>query len=338
MENKLARFLRNTGPVRFFLPLSIVLIVFGIILLSMTPAKYGEVIGITTDLREYEEDGKTLFDQDFIYIVDGKEYTGTFYGLDDAFPPGAGIMVYYDVNNPENISNTKHTGLIALGVLAAGALALLYSIFGTVKAFKKSKELDDQIKSAAGTSEMPVITPVSKDQLTEYYVLHDGKTLNPGYIIEDKERNVIFEAPMTKNAMVGNRIFTFTNRLTGQTANHEVGHTTTVTMQDEFFSARSTFKFDGRDIWDILHERGVRISTDLHSKFPSVTYTVSLNGRFFATVETSGRFVHEEDAAQHKVNIPVGRYYYRCWTNENDLDLLFLTVFAISETEQAVVE
>jgi hypothetical protein len=78
MENKLARFLRNTGPVRFFLPLSIVLIVFGIILLSMTPAKYGEVIGITTGLREYEEDGKTLFDQDFIYIVDGKEYTGTF--------------------------------------------------------------------------------------------------------------------------------------------------------------------------------------------------------------------------------------------------------------------
>ena len=48
MENKLARFLRNTGPVRFFLPLSIVLIVFGIILLSMTPAKYGEVIGINS--------------------------------------------------------------------------------------------------------------------------------------------------------------------------------------------------------------------------------------------------------------------------------------------------
>jgi hypothetical protein len=34
----------------------------------------------------------------------------------------------------------------------------------------------------------------------------------------------------------------------------------------------------------------------------------------------------------------VGRYYYRIWTDTDDLETLFLTVFAISETEQAVVE
>ena len=38
------------------------------------------------------------------------------------------------------------------------------------------------------------------------------------------------------------------------------------------------------------------------------------------------------------MNIPVGRYYYRVWTNSNDFETLFLTIFAISETEQAVVE
>lgn len=82
----------------------------------------------------------------------------------------------------------------------------------------------------------------------------------------------------------------------------------------------------------------MRVVTDLRSKFPKTVYTVSVNGRFLATVETSGRYVHEEDEAQHKVNIPVGRYYYRCWTDAEDLELLFLTVFAISETEQPVVE
>ena len=36
--------------------------------------------------------------------------------------------------------------------------------------------------------------------------------------------------------------------------------------------------------------------------------------------------------------IPAGRYYYRVRKNSEDLDTLFLTIFAVSETEQAVVE
>ena len=98
------------------------------------------------------------------------------------------------------------------------------------------------------------------------------------------------------------------------------------------------YKFDGKNIWDILHDRGIRIDTDLHSIFPRVRYTLSLSGSFLATVETASKYVHEEDEAEHKVNIPVGRYFYRIWTDATDLDLILLTVFAISETEQAVVE
>ena len=91
-------------------------------------------------------------------------------------------------------------------------------------------------------------------------------------------------------------------------------------------------------MWDVLHEQGVRIDTDIASKFPKMIYTMSQNGRFFATIETSSMYIHEEDEAQHKIRIPYGKWYYRCWTNEQNLDLLFLTVFAISETEQTVVE
>jgi hypothetical protein len=117
-----------------------------------------------------------------------------------------------------------------------------------------------------------------------------------------------------------------------------VGHTVTQTYNNEFFSMSSWFKFDGKNIWDLLHEKGIRIDTDLHNEFPKARYIVSLNGGFFATIETSGKFVHEEDAEQHKMNLPVGRYYYRCWTQSDDIELLFLVVFAISETEQVIVE
>ena len=143
---------------------------------------------------------------------------------------------------------------------------------------------------------------------------------------------------MTKNAAVGDRIFTFRDCRLGRTAEHAVGHSVTQSYSNEFFSMSSWFRFDGENIWDVLHDRGVRVATDLRSIFPRVRYTVSVNGRFFATIETSGKYVHEEDEAEHKLNIPAGRYYYRCWTGEDNMELLFLTVFAISETEAAVVE
>ena len=174
--------------------------------------------------------------------------------------------------------------------------------------------------------------------LDNQYVSFDGVTLKPGYLVEDRMRNVIYKMTMTKQAMVGNRVFTFTDCVSGFSEEHNVGHTVTQQYNNEIFSTSSWFKFDGKNIWDILHDRGIRIDTDLHSIFPRVRYTLSLSGSFLATVETASKYVHEEDEAEHKVNIPVGRYFYRIWTDATDLDLILLTVFAISETEQAVVE
>ena len=334
MENKLARFFRNSGPMRFFVPLGLILIIFGIVLLRNTPAQYQQTQGVITNVSAYQDEDDTLYDVDFDYTVDGKKYSSTFFGEKDTPSIGDTVTVYYNPDQPESTSNTKHTGIISIAMIAAGAVALVLSTVASLKAFRKSRELDEKAKAA----DVPVMEPLPKEQLTEYYVSFDGNSLKPGYIVENKSREVVYEAPMTKNAAIGNRIFTFTNHVTNETTDHEVGHTTTASYSNEFFSVRSWFKFDGKNIWDVLHDRGIRIDTDMLSKLPTIVYNVSLNGRFFATIETSGRFVHEEDAAEHKLNIPVGKYYYRCWTNETDLDLLFLTVFALSETDQAIAE
>lgn len=339
MENKLARFFRNTGAMRFFVPIGLILIIFGVIMLANAPKEYGEALGTVTDVRQYVDDeGATLNDVDFEFTVDGVKYTNSYSGLSEAPAVGESIKVYYDVNDPNKVANTKSSGIIAPIMIGAGALAIVLSVVAGIKAFRKDRELDEQVKSASGGGKMPEVTPLPKEQLTEYYVSFDGNTLKPGYVLEDANRSVLYEAKMTKNALVGARVFTFTNHLTGASEEHEVGHTATTSYNDEFFSMKSWFKFDGKNIWDLLHERGLRIGTDMHSKFPKLVYTVSKDGRFAATVETSGKYVHEEDEAQHKLNVPIGKYYYRVWTNEKELDNLFLTVFAISETEQAIVE
>ncbi|MBQ6035813.1 MAG: DUF3592 domain-containing protein [Lachnospiraceae bacterium] len=342
MENKIARFMRNTGLLRFLLPLGIIMIVFGFIAGGLKPAKYELTKGTVTSVREYtdveDNETKTRYEAEFNYTVDGKQYTNSFEGLSEKPNVGDEIKVYYRPEDPQQVSNTSIGGFLGTIMLGLGAIVIVLAILSGVKAFKKSHELDEKIKTAAGTDKMPEIEALPKSMLTEYYVLYDGNMLKPGYKVEDKTRRVIYEGTMTKNALAGSRTFTFTNHLTGSSTEHAVGHTATATFNEELFSERSWFKFDGKNVWDVLHDRGIRIRTDILSKFPRLTYTVSLNGKFFATVETSSKNVHEEDEAAHTINIPVGRYFYRCWTNEADMDLLFLTVFAISETEQTVVE
>ena len=333
-ENKFARFMRNTGPARFFIPVGIILIVFGIIMMSFKTDDYLETVGkVASVVENVNTDEQKEYDVSFTYTVDGKQYTGTFGGQSKKSEVGDEIKVFYNPENPEQTADSK-MGALPLILIGVGALALVFGVFQTVKAFRKSKELD----------QIPKASPIDFEGfkqaagVTEYYCRHDGVALKPGYILEDAARKVLFEGKMTKQALVGARVFEFVNHATGAVTEHEVGHTTTQSYNDEFFSVSSWFKFDGRKIWDVLHEKGLRMSTNLRSKFPNLVYEVSKNGAAYALIETSGQYVHEDEAAEHKLNIPIGRYYYRVWTNTNDFETLFLTIFAISETEQTMVE
>lgn len=339
VENKVARIMRNTGPARFFIPIGIILIIFGVILLGFKTDEYIETTGKITAVTECPKDAdeNQQYDVDFIYVIDGKEYKNTFANLEGSYNVGDNITVYYDPENPETVSNSR-MGLIAPILIILGAVSIVFGAYKTVTSFKKNRELDNAIPGGAYASDAEFEGLKTAAGTNEYYCKFDGQTFKPGYIIEDANRKVLFEGKMTKQALVGARTFEFNNLTTGNIKEHQVGHTVTQTYNDESFSATSWFKFDGKNIWELIHERGIRIKTNMRSKFPNLIYEVSKDGKPFAIIETSGKYVHEDEAAEHKINIPVGRYYYRFWTQSSDLELLFLTIFAISETEQTVVE
>ena len=335
VESKFARFMRNTGPARFFIPVGVILIIVGIILLSFNTGNYVETTGKITQVIEnpVDEDETQTYDQTIQYTVDVKDYTTTFPNMSGNYQIGDEIKVFYDPADPTHTTNSK-MNIIAPIMIGVGALALVFGIYKTVKAFKKSKALDERAPFPSAAFE----GFKNASEVKEYYCKFDGKTFKPGYIVEDADRNVLFEGKMTKQALVGARTFEFNNHVTGSVKEHQVGHTITQTFNDELFSASSWFKFDGQNIWEVIHDRGIRISTSIMSKFPNLVYDVAKDGKPFAIIETRGKYVHEDEAAEHKINVPVGRYFYRIWTNSEDLESLFLTVFAISETEQAVVE
>ena len=340
IENKFARVMRDTGPARFFIPAGIILLVFGIILLAMNTGKYVETQGKIAEVTELpvdvtDEDRSVKYDLKVTYTVDGKDYDTVFSGMSGSYKTGDSIKVFYDPADPSKTTNAK-MGFLGPVLIGVGALALVFGVYKTVTAFRKSKELDRTAGGSFPTGAFENFKTAAG--VTEYYFRFDGNSLKPGYIVEDAARNIIFEGKMTKQALVGARTFEFSDHTTGSVVSHEVGHTMSQTYNDEFFSAKSWFKFDGKNIWDVVHDRGIRLSTNLHSKFPYVIYDVAKNGEPFARVETSGVYVHEDDAAQHGVNLPSGSMYYRFWTASRDFETLFLTIFAVSETEQAVVE
>ena len=334
MENKFARFMRNTGPARFFVPVGIVLIVFGIIMLMFNTDSYLETVGKVTEVvQTVNAENSKVYDTSFTFTVDGKEYNATFSELTKEYKVGDDIKVFYNPEDPTQTTNSK-LGFLPPVLIGLGALALVAGVLMTVKAYKKSNELDKTPKADPAAFEGFKQTP----GVTEYYCRYDGVMLKPGYILEDAARKVLFEGKMTRQALVGARTFEFSNHVTGGVTEHEVGHTMTQSYNDNGWSAKSWFKFDGKNVWDVLHDKGIRLQTNMRSKFPNFTYEVSKDGQAFAILETSGKYVHEDEAAEHSLNVPVGRYYYRVWTNTRDFETLFLTIFAISETEQAVVE
>ena len=336
--NKLSRFMRNSGPARVLVPIGIVLIIFGVITCSFGSRDMVETTGKVTGVREAgEEDGKKVFDVDVSYNADGREYANTFYDMPGDYSVGDDIRIFYDAADPNTISNSGMNGLIGLGLIAAGIAAAVAGILKTARAFKKSRELDQ----AAGGKSAPAVEFgdfKNAEGVRELYCRYDGNTFKPGYILEDADGTVLFEGKMEKNNLIGARVFRFTDHTTGSVSEHEVGHELSEYYNNEFLSNRSWFKFDGKNIWDIIHDRGLRISTNLFSKFPNLIYEVSQNGSPFARIETSSMYVHEEEEAQHKIAVPVGKYYYRIWTGSRDLETVFLTVFGISESEQAIVE
>ena len=337
-ESKFARIMRNTGPARFFIPMGVFMIIFGIIMAGFKTDNFIETTGTVTGVEEHLEyvDNKqqTQYDISFTYTANGKEYTGVFANMGKGANKGDSIKVFYDPENPERITNSKmdFLGPVLIGV---GALAIAFGVFKTVQAFKKSKALDEKAPAVAKNA---FVGFKNAPGVTEYYVRFDGKGLKPGYIMEDADRNIIYEGEMLKQALVGARPYEFRNHVTGSVQPHEVGHVTTQSFNNEFFSTKSWFKFDGRNVWDVLHDSGMRLETDMVSKFPLLVYNLSKDGQPVARIETSGMYVHEDEAEQHRVNLPMGRYYYRVWTNTDDFDALFLTIFAVSETEQAIVE
>ena len=155
------------------------------------------------------------------------------------------------------------------------------------------------------------------------------KALKQSFYLEDENGSTAYEGKMVKFSLFGASPYEFINHVTNRTEEHKVGKTVTAEQGGggliSALSKRSSFKFDGRKIWDHLHDLGIRIDSKISGSKLGMSYDVTYTGEHLATVATS--------SPKGKSFITTDMYY-DVLCEEKDLDLAFLAAFAIAKTEQ----
>ena len=157
----------------------------------------------------------------------------------------------------------------------------------------------------------------------------DGKSMKQDFILQDEEKNTVYEAKVLKQPLFGPSTVEFTNHVSGRTEQHSIGKTVNIGEGNdvETYIAKSYFKFDGQKIWDYLHDRGIFIETSQTEGRLGLVYNVTKNGRDIAVMETAAMSgILSFMSSGMNLNISA---------EEDELDNVFLTAFAVAKTERA---
>lgn len=162
----------------------------------------------------------------------------------------------------------------------------------------------------------------------KYLLKPQLKTIKQSFFLEDQNGNTVYEGRMTKFKLFGAAPYEFVNHVTNKQEEHKVGKTVTTEQGDGLIgllSKKSYFKYDGKKIWDYLHDLGVRIESGAAAGKLGMSYTVTLKGQPVAEITSS--------SPKGKSFITTD-LYYDVVCEEKDLDIAFLTAFSIAKTDQ----
>lgn len=315
------------------LAISLIAIAIGVYLvffqqrgLVKTEAEIVSIVEIPSDFPD-EDPGHEVT---VTYTVDGKTYTEKLDYYDGSYKVGKTIKIMYDPADPSVVHGGAGYGIV---ILCIGIVILAVTVFSMVRSKKNLNEL----KETANVGKEATYPPVQLGEEREVYFLTDMGTPKYGHRIEDASRRVLYEAKMTKFTLTTPFGFDFIDHEHKKTTAHLVGHEETSEWSSMFIDDNCSFSFDGEDIWKHLKRNGISVDSTLgggSGKILGVNFVIFRDGVEIARAESTGRYVHEEDAGEHsKISGAIAsRWFYRVWTRAEDLQLVFLTLVAFART------
>lgn len=313
----------------FIVIMAIIALAAGVYIMIFSTAGFEKTTAEIVSIEEIT--GADAEDTEYIvtvkYDVDGVTYTEELDTYKSSYGEGQTISVMYDPDDPATVrAGDKGPGIYLIGL----GIVLLAGLF--LSSRREKKDLEDL------RSEHPegaVYSPSVKGKERHLYFLTDAATAKYGHRIEDENRKVLYEAKVTKFTLSAPIGFDFIDREHRRKTPHLVGHEESTEWDTFLIDNHYTFTFDGEDIWKHLKNNGISVKSGfIVDKMLWPQYRIFRDGEEIALVQSSSVNVHEEDAeAKGKLgNLMPAPGFYRIWTREEYLDLLFVTIMAFART------
>ena len=307
--------------------LAVVSLAAGIYITFFQSAGFVRTEAVIVDVQDVSTDDGTSYRPTVEYTVEGVTYTGELDTSSGSYAVGKKITVLYDPNDPSRVHDGGFLGVYFLGV----GIVILAVIIVTEIRKKKSLGEVRAHQAETGGPLYPESVPGPESAL---YFLTDLGTTKAGHRIEDANRNVLYEAKMTKFTLTAPFGFDFIDHEHGKRTPHLIGHEEATDWGNSLLlDNHFTFTLDDEDIWKHLKRNGITVDSRLTGA-ARTEYRICRNGQEIAVAVSSSQNVHEEDEeAKSKLSslIPV-QGFYRIRTTESDLSLLFVTMLAFARS------
>ena len=304
----------------------------GIYLTFFHSKGFEKTTGTIVSLRQDTSGDGDVYYPTVEYTVDGKSYTGELDTGSGSYKVGKTITVQYDPNDPTVVHGGDGIGIYFMVV---SALILVFIAVTTVK----EKQSQQQARELRESRNLAGYAPSAQGEERELYFLTDLGTTKVGHRLEDGSRRVLYEAKMTKFTLTAPFGFDFIDHEHNTTTPHLVGHSEESQWDAFFIDNHYTFELDGVDVFKHLKQNGIHVESSFgggSGKLLGTNFRILRNGEEIARAESTSQYPHEEDAAAHKAAalIPV-QGFYRVWTRQQNLDLLFVTLLAFARSGAA---
>ena len=217
-------------------------------------------------------------------------------------------------------------------ILVVGVVILAFCILSAIREKQTQKLVKEQQESYGRTTYLPS----EQGEERELYFLTDLGTPKFGHRLEDRNRRVLYEAKMTKFTLTQPFGFDFIDHEHGTAVPHLVGHNEESQWDSLLIDNHYTFELDGVDVWKHLKQNGVSADTSYaagNGRVIGMNYRILRDGVEIARAESTSQYPHEEDAEQHKIAAALpASGFFRVWTSEKNLDLLFVTLLAFARS------
>ena len=270
------------------------------------------------------------------YEIDGQKYTHIDYGsYNSSMKVGDTVDIEYSAEDPENIQSPGSekipyiTGAVGLAVLAACIVMLIKS------AKQKSDDLEEYNRVDMSKADPVEIEKIrnSTEPLKNFTFQFDTKFPSQNYLMKDENKNVVYEAKMTKFSLVKPVAYDFINVFGNKTTSYQIGHTvsTSIGRTDGFgysVPISSAFTIDGVKNWDWLAERGYGFNFRMNGIKPC--FDVMHYGENIAYIETAGTEILKDTETKNPIAKLPTNGLFRVQCRYSDIDMIFMICLSIS--------